>query len=43
LGVAEFASQAADGDEHDVGEGVGVLVPCLFEKVFGGEKGWGRS
>ena len=42
-GFAEFAAEPADGDGDDVGEGVGMLVPCLFEEVFGGQDGRVRS
>jgi hypothetical protein len=39
----EFAAEPADGDGDDVGEGVGVLVPCLLQEVLGGKDGRVRS
>src|SRR5262245_20419993 len=43
LWFAEFAAQPTDGDLDGLGEGVGVLVPDLFEQVFGAEWGWGGA
>ena len=42
-GLTKLASQAADGDKHGIGKRVGVLVPYLFEQVFGAEEGGVRS
>ena len=41
--VAKFAPEPADGDEHRIGEGVGVLVPDLLQKILGSEEGLLRS
>ena len=38
-GFPEFAAEPADGDGDDVGKGVDVLVPRLFEEIFGGQDG----
>jgi hypothetical protein len=39
LGLAQFASEAADGDLHGLGERVGVFVPDVAEQVGRAEVG----
>src|SRR5260370_36763722 len=36
-GFSESFAQCRDGDAYGVGERVGVLIPCPFQKLFGAD------